>query len=61
MLPFKSSKKPPKIVFIWISFMNYHLARLRAVQEELGGDYIGIEIVGGEGDAEYKGLPFRDF
>ena len=40
--------------------MNYHLARLRAVQEELGGDYIGIEIVGGEGDAEYKGLPFRD-
>ena len=39
--------------------MNYHLARLRAIQERLDGNCISIELVGGYGDADYYGLPFR--
>jgi len=50
----------PKLALVWINFMNYHLARLRAIQARLHGDCIGIELVGGYGDADYHGLPFRD-
>jgi glycosyltransferase involved in cell wall biosynthesis len=49
----------PKLALVWINFMNYHLARLRAIQDRLNGNCIGIELVGGYGDAEYDGLPFR--
>ena len=51
----------PKLAIIWINFSGYHLARLRTVQEQLNGDCIGIELVGGYGDSDYYGLPFRDF
>jgi 1,2-diacylglycerol 3-alpha-glucosyltransferase len=49
----------PKIALIWIDFSHYHLARLRAIQSKIG-NCIGIELVGGTGDAESCGLPFRD-
>lgn len=39
--------------------MNYHLARIRATQDLLDGNCISIELVGGYGDADYYGLPFR--
>jgi glycosyltransferase involved in cell wall biosynthesis len=39
--------------------MNYHLSRLRAIQDSLEGHCVGIEFVGGYGDADYDGLPFR--
>ncbi len=40
--------------------MGYHLVRLRAIQDRLDGNCISIELVGGYGDADYYGLPFRD-
>lgn len=49
----------PKLALVWIDFGSYHLARLQAVQNRLAGDYIGIELVGGYGDADCHGLPFR--
>jgi 1,2-diacylglycerol 3-alpha-glucosyltransferase len=48
----------PKLAVIWIDFSHYHLARLRAIQAQV--NCIGIELVGGTGDAESCGLPFRD-
>jgi glycosyltransferase involved in cell wall biosynthesis len=48
----------PKLAVIWIDFTHYHLARLRAIQAQV--NCIGIELVGGTGDAESCGLPFRD-
>lgn len=48
-----------KIALVWIDFRSYHLARLQAVHKKLAGDYIGIELVGGNGDADSCGLPFR--
>lgn len=51
--------KSLRIALIWIDFGSYHLARLRAVQEHLGGQCVGIELVGGLGDPNAVGLPFR--
>lgn len=51
--------RAPKLAVVWINFMNYHLSRLRAIQHQLGGSCVGIELVGGYGDADYHGLPFR--
>ena len=50
----------PKVALVWIDFVGYHLARLRAVHKQLAGDCIGIELVGGYGDRDSCGLPFRD-
>lgn len=50
----------PKVALVWIDFVGYHLARLRAVHKQLGGDCIGIELVGGYGNQDSCGLPFRD-
>lgn len=52
-------KVSPKLALVWIDFGSYHLARLRAIHERLAGDCIGIELVGGFGDADCCGLPFR--
>jgi glycosyltransferase involved in cell wall biosynthesis len=51
--------KSLRIALIWIDYGNYHLARLRAVQEYLGEHCVGIELVGGLGDPNALGLPFR--
>jgi hypothetical protein len=57
---FPPLKDSSKIALIWVNLMNYHLARLRAVQDRLDQRCVAIEIVGGQGDADYQGLPFRD-
>jgi 1,2-diacylglycerol 3-alpha-glucosyltransferase len=54
------TKSSPKIVLVWIDFVGYHLARLRAIQNQLEGNCVGIELVGGFGDQDCCGLPFRD-
>jgi glycosyltransferase involved in cell wall biosynthesis len=54
------AKSPPKIALVWIDFVGYHLARLRAIQNQLEGNCVGIELVGGFGDQDCCGLPFRD-
>lgn len=51
--------KSLRVALIWIDYGSYHLARLRAVQEHLGDGCIGIELVGGLGDPNGVGLPFR--
>jgi 1,2-diacylglycerol 3-alpha-glucosyltransferase len=56
----KTASPSPKLVVVHINFMTYHLARLQAVQKHLDGECVGIELVGGYGDADYHGLPFRD-
>jgi 1,2-diacylglycerol 3-alpha-glucosyltransferase len=57
--PPASPSAPPKLAVIWNDFSHYHLARLRAIQSQIG-NCIGIELVGGTGDADSCGLPFRD-
>lgn len=49
-----------KVALIWIDLGAYHLARLRAVQERFGGNCVAIELVGGFGDQDCLGLPFRE-
>lgn len=55
-----SHRPSPKLALVWIDFVGYHLARLRAVHNQLAGDCIGIELVGGYGNQDSCGLPFRD-
>jgi 1,2-diacylglycerol 3-alpha-glucosyltransferase len=47
------------VAVIWIDWYTYHLARLRALtrNEDLRGNVLGIELVGGCG--EHRGLRFR--
>jgi 1,2-diacylglycerol 3-alpha-glucosyltransferase len=49
----------PRLALVWIDFGAYHLARLRAIQEVLGGECVGIELVGGYGTSDCCDLPFR--
>jgi 1,2-diacylglycerol 3-alpha-glucosyltransferase len=56
----RSLPKKPQLAMVSVSFMNYHLARLSALQTQLNDSCIGIELFGGYGDKDYYGLPFRD-
>ncbi|HEY5139259.1 MAG TPA: glycosyltransferase [Methylococcales bacterium] len=50
----------PRVVLVWVEFGAYHLARLRAVQNQFGKDCVGIELVGGYGDyKDCSDLSFR--